>query len=207
MTTPHDVLTFWFADGHEMLRAVWFTSDPAFDAECRERFADTLRQARSGILDSWADTVCGALALTIVLDQFSRNLYRDTAEAFACDAKARSIARHAIARGFDRALTPVERIFLYLPFEHSEDMRDQDESVRLFESLSSTPCMTGPESVLDCAYRHRDVIRRFGRFPYRNAGLGRVSTEAELAFLAEPDTDFAARDPPARGVSTHVEPL
>jgi uncharacterized protein (DUF924 family) len=192
-TTPDHVFAFWFADGPDMPRAVWFTRDPAFDAECRERFADTLIEARSGALDSWADTPRGALALAIVLDQFSRNLYRDTAEAFASDAKARSIARHAIARGFDRAFTPVERIFLYLPFEHSEDMRDQDESVRLFESLSSTPGMTGPESVLDYAYRHRDVIRRFGRFPYRNAILGRASTEAEIAFLAKPDTNFAAR--------------
>ena len=193
MTTPDDVLTFWFADGPDTLRDTWFTHDAAFDAECRERFADTLREARSGSLDSWADTPRGALALAIVLDQFSRNLYRDSAEAFASDAKARSVARHAIERGFDRVLTPVERVFLYLPFEHSEDMRDQDEAVRLFETLSDIPGMAGLESVIDYAHRHRDVVRRFGRFPHRNAVLGRISTEAEKAFLAVPGADFSDR--------------
>lgn len=195
MTTPEDVLAFWFADGPDTQRAAWFLRDAAFDAACRTRFAGTLHEAREGALDSWARTPRGALALCILLDQFPRNLFRASPEAFASDAEARGLARRAIARGFDRLLTPVQRVFLYLPLEHSEEMRDQDESVRLFETLADTPGMTGPESVIDYAHRHRDVIRRFGRFPHRNAVLGRVSTEAEEAYLAEPGADFAAHDP------------
>jgi uncharacterized protein (DUF924 family) len=192
MTTPEDVLAFWFADGPDTQRAVWFRRDAAFDADVSARFAGTLREARLGALDAWAATPRGALALSIVLDQFPRNLLRDSPEAYASDSKARDVASRAIARGFDRRLTPVERVFLYLPFEHSEEARDQDEAVRLFETLADTPGMVGPESVIDYAHRHREVIRRFGRFPHRNAMLGRVSTEAERAYLAQAGADFAA---------------
>jgi uncharacterized protein (DUF924 family) len=197
MTTPEDVLSFWFADGPDTPRTAWFLRAASFDADCRERFAGTLREARLGRLDAWASTPRGALALSIVLDQFPRNLFRDSREAFASDTKAVAFARQAVARGFDRLLTPVERVFLYLPFEHSEDPRDQDEAVRLFETLSDTPGMSGPGSVIDYAHRHRDVIRRFGRFPHRNAVLGRASTDAEKAYLDQPGAGFADRDPPA----------
>jgi uncharacterized protein (DUF924 family) len=202
LTTPEDVLAFWFADGPDAMRAVWFERDAAFDGACRQRFSGTLHDARRGFLDLWADTPQGALALCIVLDQFSRNLFRDGAEAFASDAKARAVSRQAIAQGFDGQLTPAERVFLFLPLEHSEDPRDQDELVRLFETLADVPGMAGPESVIDYAHRHRDVIRLFGRFPHRNAVLGRVSTAAEKAYLAQSGADFArpgaAPESPAR---------
>ena len=196
MTTPEDVLAFWFADGPDEMRAVWFERDPAFDAACREQFLETLHEARTGGLDHWAETPSGALALCIVLDQFSRNLFRENAEAFASDEKAREVARDAVRRGFDRQLTPVERVFLFLPFEHSEHLEDQDESVRLFETLADEPDMAGPGSVIDYAQRHRDLIRRFGRFPHRNALLGRISTAAEQAYLAQEGAGFT-RDAPA----------
>ena len=124
----------------------------------------------------------GTLALIILLDQFSRNLHRGSSEAFAADAKARQIARAAVAHGLDLQFGPVERLFLYLPFEHSEDLADQDEAVRLFETLD--------EEQRDWARRHRDVIVRFGRFPRRNAALGRISTQEEEAYLAEPGAGF-----------------
>ena len=180
MTTPEDVLCFWFAaDG--TFRDVWFAKNALFDAACA-RFTETLRAAREGAFDQWAETPRGALALVIVLDQFSRNLCRGSPESYAADEQARAVARIAIASGFDRAVTPTQRIFFYLPFEHAETLADQDESVRLFETL-------GAKSA-ESAHRHRDVIRRFGRFPHRNAALGRVSTPEEQAYLAEPGAGF-----------------
>ena len=183
--TPDEVLAFWFAGDPATQRKVWFEKNAQFDADCA-RFSDALREAKAGAFDHWAVTPRGALALIILLDQFPRNLHRGSAEAFAADAKAREIARAAVACGFDGQLSPVERIFMYLPFEHSEQLPDQDESVRLFESLRNA---LGAETV-DHAYRHRDVIRRFGRFPHRNAALSRDNTEEELAYLAEPGAGF-----------------
>ena len=179
MTTPEEVLCFWFApDG--TFRDVWFAKNALFDGAC-SAFADTLRAAREGALDQWMDTPRGALALVVVLDQFSRNLFRGSPEAYAADPKARAVTRDAIARGFDRAVTPVQRMFFYLPFEHSESLADQDESVRLFETLRGAK----GDDAAKHAHQHRDVIRRFGRFPHRNAVLGRVSTAEEQAHLAE----------------------
>jgi uncharacterized protein (DUF924 family) len=185
MITPDDVLDFWFGGDAAAQHKVWFEKNAEFDTACA-RFSDALHQAKTGALDDWAGTPRGALALIILLDQFPRNLHRGSPEAFAADAKARGIARAAVACGFDRQLAPVERIFVYLPFEHSEQLADQDESVRLFETLRHA---LGTEAV-DYAYRHRDVIRRFGRFPHRNAALSRDSTEEELAYLAEPGAGF-----------------
>jgi uncharacterized protein (DUF924 family) len=185
MTHAIDVLQFWFADGLTTDRKVWFEKDAAFDTACAD-FNDARDLAKAGSLDAWAETPKGGLALLILLDQFSRNLHRSTAEAFAADAKARSIARAMLARGFDQALTPVERMFVYLPFEHSEDVADQDLSVRLFAALDA---VAGGD-MHDHAVRHRDVIRRFGRFPHRNAALGRANTAEEDAYLAEPDAGF-----------------
>jgi uncharacterized protein (DUF924 family) len=185
MTTPDDILTFWFAGDPSAQRTVWFEKDAAFDAACTN-LAAARDAATAGEFDHWADTPRGGLALLILLDQLSRNLYRGTAETFAADARARAIARDLIARGFDQALTPVERMFVYLPFEHSEDLADQDLSVRLFEALDA---ISG-EQTPDHAIRHRDVIRRFGRFPHRNAALGRVSSADEEAYLAEPGAGF-----------------
>ena len=185
MITPDDVLTFWFDGDPSARRPVWFEKDATFDTACADMEA-ARNAARAGIYDHWAMTPRGGLALLILLDQLSRNLYRGTAEAFAADAKARAIARAMLARGFDQMLTPVERIFVYLPFEHAEDPADQDISVRLFAALDAV----GGGQTVDYAVRHRNVIRRFGRFPHRNAALGRVSTAEEEAYLAEPGAGF-----------------
>jgi uncharacterized protein (DUF924 family) len=185
MTRAIDVLAFWFAGDPATHRKVWFEQDAAFDAACTA-FAPDRNAAKQGKHDDWADTPHGGLALLILLDQLSRNLHRGTAEAFAADAKARAIARAMIARGFDQALTPVERMFVYLPFQHSEDLADQDASVRLFEALRATL----GDQTCDYAARHHDVIRRFGRFPHRNATLGRTNTADEAVYLTESDVGF-----------------
>jgi uncharacterized protein (DUF924 family) len=185
MITPDDVLGFWFASDHTRFRDAWFKADAAFDADCA-RFADALRAARAAALDHWADTARGMLALIVLLDQFSRNLHRGSPDSFAADAQARAFARNAVARGFDRTLHPVERCFVYLPFQHSEDLADQDEAVRLFEALR----IALGDATVEYAYRHRDLIRRFGRFPHRNAVLGRDSTPEELRYLAPPGAGF-----------------
>jgi len=189
MTDATDILDFWFADGPATFRQAWFTKDPEFDAEIAGRFGPMVVPARDGAFDSWAGTPQGtphgALALLLLLDQFPRNLHRGSAEAFASDDHARHIARRAVLHdGFDRALTPVERLFLYLPFEHGEALADQDLSVALFEGLRDIPAMTTPAGVIDYAWRHRTVIISFGRFPHRNDALGRASTSGEIAWLA-----------------------
>jgi uncharacterized protein (DUF924 family) len=182
---PEDVLDFWFADGPAVRREVWFKKSDAFDELCAP-FAGATAAARDGAFDAWADTPRGMLALLILLDQFSRNLYRGSPLSYAADPKALCLARRAVRLGFDLALTPVERMFMYLPFEHSEDPDDQDESVRLFELLR--PAL-GDET-LRYTHAHRDVILTFGRFPHRNAVLGRVNTAEEDAYLAQPGAGF-----------------
>lgn len=185
MTTPLDVLSFWFADGPDTYREAWFKRDDAFDAEIRERFGGLSAAAGIDALASWRETSAGVLALAILLDQFPRNLHRGRAEAFAADPIMRDIARDAVlGRRVDLGLTVVQRVFLYLPFEHSEAMADQDLSVALFEGLRDDQRMAKPAGVIDYAWRHRAVIERFGRFPHRNAALGRESTAAERAWLA-----------------------
>lgn len=182
---PSDVLSFWFAAGPSERMRQWFEKSPDFDGECA-RFSETIRAARTGRYDVWAATPKGGLALIVLLDQLSRNVFRATPEAFSADPRARRIARRMIQIGFDRHLSPVERMFVYLPFEHAEDLTDQDASVRLFELLRDD---LGARTV-DYAYRHRDVIRRFGRFPHRNTILGRVSTPEEQEYLAQPGAGF-----------------
>jgi uncharacterized protein (DUF924 family) len=187
--TPEQVLQFWFSGDTATFRKVWFEKNVAFDSGCN-RFVGALRDAKLGRLDSWADTPRGALALLILLDQMSRNLHRGSPVSYAADAKARDVARAAIARGFDQQLAPTERLFVYLPFEHSEILADQDESVRLFESLRGAL----GDRPIQSAHDHRDVIRRFGRFPHRNAILGRDNTAAEVEYLAVPGAGFGPRD-------------
>lgn len=189
------VLDFWFgvpgtaAFGRASER--WFKCDVAFDALIHERFGATLAAARRGECDSWQRSPLGALALVIVLDQFCRNTCRGTAQAFAADAQALEVARRLVATGGHLALpTPEHRAFAYLPFEHSESLDDQRESVRLFEALARETGQTGNGSYVDFAYRHAAIIERFGRFPHRNAVLGRASTEEELAFLQGPGSSF-----------------
>jgi uncharacterized protein (DUF924 family) len=190
------VLAFWFGPpGSPPLGRAghWFAPDPAFDEEVRARFAELAERAAAGELEAWRESPPGALALVIALDQFPRNLYRGSARAFAADAAARDVCLDAQARGFDRALSRVERWFLYLPLMHAEDRALQERSVALFEALAAG---AGPElaealeQATDFARRHRDVIARFGRFPHRNAALGRASTREEIAFLAEPGSRF-----------------
>jgi uncharacterized protein (DUF924 family) len=183
-----DVLAFWFEGDPTIWRPErWFRRDDAFDATIRERFDIAVDAGRDGALDAWTATAEGALALVIVLDQFSRNIFRGSYLAFAGDAHARRIARAAIEAGVDATRTPVERAFLYLPFEHSEDLADQDASVRLYAAL---PEVEWKASAVEYAERHRDLIRLFGRFPHRNAALGRTNTTVEEEYLAQPGAGF-----------------
>lgn len=189
---PTDILDFWFLPandaGHGQPRMVWFRKDAAFDEQIRARFLPAVECALAGELNEWAESPQGALALLILLDQFPRNLFRGSARSFAGDAQALHIAGAAIAQGWDRAMNSVERAFVYLPFEHSESLADQERALALFESLTKDDA--GTDSYLDYARRHHEVIVRFGRFPHRNAALGRASTPAEEAYLALPGSGF-----------------
>ncbi|HEX7732366.1 MAG TPA: DUF924 family protein [Rhodanobacter sp.] len=167
---PHDVTRFWYEAGP----AKWFDKDEAFDREFTARFLDAHMAAARRELDRWLDGAESALALLILLDQFPRNAFRGTAHMFATDPLALSFARQAVARGHDRAVEPALRVFFYLPFEHSEALADQDRSVALCEGL---------DGYARYARTHRDVIARFGRFPHRNAALGRETTTDEQVFL------------------------
>jgi uncharacterized protein (DUF924 family) len=180
------ILEFWFA-GKDTPRDAWFEKDPAFDAEITARFMEDYERARAGDYDSWQDNPKDCLALVLLLDQFPRNMFRDDPRAFATDAKALNVAQHAIAQGFDRAVSPVARLFFYLPFQHSEDKLMQDRSLELHRAL---PDWDQPGSPFAFAQRHWEIIRRFGRFPHRNAVLGRESTVAESEFLKQPNAGF-----------------
>jgi uncharacterized protein (DUF924 family) len=186
-----DVLEFWFgALGSPELgrdRRQWFEKSDAFDGLTRERFLATHEAAAAGRLDGWAERPLAALALVVTLDQFPRNMFRGTPRAFAADAKALAVARGIVSRGFDAAYVPVQCWFAYIPFEHAEDLSAQTESLALFDRLRSDPASA---ETLGYAMRHYAVIERFGRFPHRNAILGRASTPEELAFLAMPGSSF-----------------
>jgi len=188
---PEEVLEFWFGTPTDAAaaqpRKAWFDKDAAFDRICRERFGATHAAARANRLAHWQDSPAGALALTIVLDQLSRNIHRGMPQAFAQDAQALKVAALAIARGFDAQLPPLQRMFLYLPYEHSEDAAMQARSVELFETLRGHAYL---DEAIDYAYRHREVIERFGRFPHRNDILGRPSSVEELAYLSTPGSGF-----------------
>lgn len=181
------VIDFWFgseASGERgQNRDVWWVKNPQFDETVRRELGKLHEMATSGELETWADDADGALALIVLLDQVPRNIHRDTPGAFATDDMARAVTRIALDRGFDQALPPVMRLFVYLPLEHSEVLADQEDCVRLIETL-------GDADVLDYAIRHRDIVARFGRFPHRNAILGRESTPEEAAFLKEPGSSF-----------------
>jgi uncharacterized protein (DUF924 family) len=172
------VIAFWREAGPKR----WFAADAAFDDLIRSRFANLHNQAAAGRLSAWEADAQGALALILVTDQFSRNLYRHSALAFATDELARHVAERALARGFDQATEPALRSFFYLPFEHHEDATSQACAVALFEKLAA---VTGETDGLDWCRLHQDLIARFGRFPHRNAVLGRLSTQEELAYLAQ----------------------
>ena len=187
--TAESVLDFWFGPEGERgkARPEWFRKDEKFDAQIRSRFGELHAAASRRELEVWRASPEPMLALVIVLDQFSRNLYRGDARAFAQDAHALECARQAIARGDDLGLLPVGRQFLYMPFEHSENPLDQDLACDLMRSLEEFEATRG---LTEWAERHRVIVRRFGRFPHRNAALGRASTPEETAFLAQPGSGF-----------------
>jgi len=174
MTTPEQVIEFWFSG---RVQPLWFHSTTEFDAELAERFLPTWQAARQRALSDWEDTADGALALVIVLDQFPLNMFRGRPEGYSTEAAAREVAGRAIARGFDASLDDAQKAFLYMPYMHSETLADQDRSVTLFREAGLT-------ENLKFAEHHRDLVQRFGRFPHRNAILGRESTPQELAYLA-----------------------
>lgn len=167
-----DVVSFWQKAGPDR----WFKKDPAFDDEIRERFLATHEAAAAGQLSDWEQSAQGALALLILLDQFPRNIFRGDARAFATDPLARAIAAGAIIRGFDSQVPKEMRGFFYLPFEHSENLADQERCIAFHKAIDDTEGLKWAEI-------HADIIRRFGRFPHRNAALGRTTTAEEQAFL------------------------
>lgn len=199
MTTPEDILSFWFGTLDEEGAAApeiskrWFEKDRAFDRALRERFEPDVHAALQGQRDDWASSPRSALALILLLDQLTRNIYRDTPKAFAGDERALGVSHDAVERGDDRALSTLERIFLYMPYQHSEELDVQERGVELFERAARE----APASVrqmaevsADFARQHRDIIARFGRFPHRNRILGRTSTEEEIEFLKQPGSSF-----------------
>ncbi len=172
IASPEAVLEFWRSAGEDK----WFEKSAAFDDDIRARFLATYEAAAAGKLADWEQTADGALALTIVLDQFPRNMFRNDAHTYAADPLARAVAARALDRGFDRDVPAIDRQFFYLPFEHSETLADQDRCCALFAA-------TGDADKLKWAKAHADIIRRFGRFPHRNVMLGRATTPEEQAFL------------------------
>jgi len=185
------ILEFWFGPPGSAERAaerdIWFRKDAAFDTEIRDRFGSSIAVALAGGFGEWCATADGALARVLLLDQFTRNVHRDTAAAFAGDVRALATAQDAVERGLDRALDPFARWFLYMPFEHAEDAMAQRQSLALFGALAKE---TGLAAPLEWAQKHADVIARFGRYPHRNAILGRVSTPEEVVFLSQPGSRF-----------------
>ena len=199
MTDPVEVLDFWFADSltnPDTLaerRAIWFMGGPDVDQLITKKFGTLPDAALEGELQHWTTDTRNALALVLVLDQFPRNIYRNTARAYHYDAAGLDLAVNIIDHDLNLSLHPIEQSFLFLPLEHSEAIEDQTRAVQLYETLttqSSGPYLESAKNSLDYAKRHCDIIRRFGRFPHRNAILGRDSTEAEIEFLASGGDTF-----------------
>lgn len=193
MRSPNEILDFWFPADQARANQLWWGKQPQLDAEIRDRFGPTLGAARAGLLDAWAEQPRDRLALIITLDQLSRNIHRDHPEAYAGDQQARALTHEGLARGHDRPLRPLERVFFYMPLEHSEFLADQESSVALMRTLAEEAEPDQRElfqGFVDYAIAHRDIVARFGRFPHRNAILGRVSTPEELEFLTQPGSSF-----------------
>ncbi len=191
MTSSERVLAFWFGEPQDPAglrpRPYWFAKDSAFDEQVRSRFLPLYEKAAEGGLAHWRAAAPSCLALVVVLDQFSRNMFRDTPRAFASDRAALETARHALEQGFNQVLPPIQSGFFYMAFEHSEDLDDQRRSVELFRAA---PPHEKYDSSLDYAVRHMEIIERFGRFPHRNQILGRAGTAEEIAFLQQPKSGF-----------------
>lgn len=192
MGEQQEILRFWFgeigADGRvaDEVSKRWWKKDPELDAEIGRRFGPAMDRAARGELREWEASAHGRLALIVLLDQWSRNVFRDTPRAFAQDAEARRICLEGIDTGADRELLPIERSMFYMPLMHAEDRALQRRAVELFEALAREG---GPDSV-SFAVRHREIVERFGRFPHRNRILGRESTDEELEFLTQPGSSF-----------------
>ena len=200
METPDTIQKYWFGSALEDAAVtarerapLWWSKNPEVDNEIRRRFESCVILAGSGELDPWASNPQDRLALILLTDQFPRSIYRNSAKAFAFDSRALSLSHAGIDAGFDVSLRPLERVFFYLPLEHSESLADQQRAVSLFQKLVDE---AGPDQkatfaeYLDFAARHRDIIARFGRFPHRNEVLGRISTPEELSFLQQPGSWF-----------------
>ena len=174
------IIDFWF---NELEPKQWWQKDDGLDAQIKTRFGELHHQASVNELFGWRESALGSLAEIIVLDQFSRNIYREKPAAFACDALALALAQAAIAKGFDKELTDEQRVFLYMPFMHSESKLIHKEAVKLYKAL-------GIQNNLDFEYQHKAIIDRFNRYPHRNKILGRDSTKEELEFLKQPNSGF-----------------
>ncbi|NJL36217.1 MAG: DUF924 domain-containing protein [Leptolyngbyaceae cyanobacterium SM1_4_3] len=198
MAQTDEVLTFWFANpqtglaNFDQWRKAWFVKDLTFDQHVRDRFLTIYERAAVGELDHWQESPAGCLALVLVLDQFPRNMFRRDPRAFATDFKAVEITRRAIAKKIHQALKPLQKLFLYLPLEHSENLDHQNQCVALFQELIADHPGFGKEfeDTYSYAARHQDVIKQFGRFPHRNEVLGRETTPAEAEFLKQPGSSF-----------------
>lgn len=193
------ILQFWFGEGEsnqaiaKNQAALWWSKNTAIDAQMRAEFADWLAAAANGTLAHWQQQPASYLALIILLDQFPRNIYRGTAAAFAYDAQALALSQQGVAAGLDQQLTPIQRVFFYLPLEHAEDLVAQEQAISLFTKLEQA--VSPAEQALFAGYtefarKHRDIIARFARFPHRNAILGRDSSAEELTFLSQPGSGF-----------------
>lgn len=178
--TEKDILQFWFQETEQVL---WWKKDENFDQRVRDRFSTIHQQAKKGELYTWRHTAQGRLAEIIILDQFSRNMFRDTPQAFAYDGMALALAQNAITQGAEDNLTAIEKSFLYMPYMHSESLAIHEVGVTLFEK-------NGIESSYSFELKHKVIIEKFGRYPHRNSILGRASTEEEMAFLTQPNSSF-----------------
>lgn len=199
MESPETICEFWFGTDQDDLDVIrqrsklWWSKNPDVDTEIKARFSSYLAKATNGELEGWKQTPLGTLALILLTDQFSRNMYRDTAEAFAYDAISQTLCKQGLKDGTDQFLRPIQRVFFYMPLEHSESLADQEHCIQLFQRLaaeSEPHSKDGFERYIDFAVRHRDIINRFGHFPHRNALLNRVSTPAEIEFLKTPGSSF-----------------
>jgi uncharacterized protein (DUF924 family) len=193
MRRQEEILEYWFGDGSDTARRhreLWFAGSARVDAEVRALFLDDVERAERGDLDAWKADARSCLALVVVLDQFPLMIFRNEARGYRDGELALPVARHLHTKGFDQGLSAPEKLFAWLPFEHSEDLADQDLAVELFATLREVP---GMASAYDYALKHREVIQRFSRFPHRNRALGRASTPGEVAYLQQPGAGFGAK--------------
>ena len=199
MENPDSIRDFWFGSNPDDVvvaqqrSKLWWSKNPDTDQDIRNRFEIQLQRAADNALTAWTESAAGLLALVLLTDQFARNMYRHTPKAFQFDAMAQDWCQTGLARGMDQMLRPIERVFFYLPLEHSEALAHQEQSVRLYARLyQEVPpeYMDTFRRFLMFALRHRRIIERFGRFPHRNEVLGRLSTPEEILFLKEPGSSF-----------------